>query len=346
MPEEENEPQSVADASRAMANVGFDADTLVEGGTRPAPEPIVQPTSIADRQRAASEPGTAPVAPAAPAPSAPAATSPGTTQPVPAAVPQSPQELADQQAWDQWQSNEQAKRDAFNIQRGLTTEQGVRMIVAQGLTALKFNPADVQAFVEGRLTLDAVQQQQALAAAGVAPVAAPAPQANPWDNLTEEDLVDGVQAKEWFTKIRDDAVAAARAEVAAAQVPVQNAVRQEQQVRAGQVTDQTLVELLSDDGTPSTVDLELAASVLREANKYIDPNNWDSGHIRAAIIQGHYDVVKIAELAQRAYLNKKSLVAEGVPQTTGGAQAPGAEAAAEPKNTKEASKMAKAMFGW
>jgi len=47
--------------------------------------------------------------------------------------------------------------------------------------------------------------------------------------------------------------------------------------------------------------------------------------------------------AQRAYLGKKSLVAAGVPQTTGGTQGAGSEAPAEPKNLKEASDMAKKM---
>ena len=331
MPEEENEPQSVADASRAMANVGFDADTLVEGGTQPAPEPIVQPTSIADRQRA-NDPGIAPVVtPAAPAAPAAAAPSPGTPQPAPGA-PDPYAEFGGREAVEQ----------AHAIAEGLKTESGVRLIVAQGLTALGKDPSLVQAFMEGRLTQQQVQQSPTVVPPAAALAGAEA-QGNPWDSLTEEDLVDGEQAKAWFTKIRNDAVEAARREVQAAQAPVQQAVRAEQQVRAGQVTDQTLVELLSDDGTPATVDRDLAAKVLAQANRYIDPNNWDSGHIRAAIIQGHYDVVKIAELAQRAYLNKKSLVAEGVPQTTGGAQSPGAEPQAEPKNVKDATKMAKAM---
>ena len=315
------EPTSVSDASRALAAVGFDADRL---GEEPAPtEPIVEPTTIADRQRAASEPA----APAAPAVPATVATPPGAPQP-------SPDANAD--AFEAWSKDPARQREAFDIMQGLTTEQGVRLIVAQGLTALGKNPDDVRAFMEGRLT-----QQQVLAQpTAVAPVAPPA---NPWDALTEEDLVDGEQAKAWFTQIREDAIAAARAEVATAQAPVQQAVRQEQQTRAGQVTDSTLIELLGEGGDPKSVDRELAGRVLVEAQKYIDPNNWESGHIRSAIIQGHHDVVQIAAAAQRAYLNRKGIVAEAVPATTGGAQAPGAEAPSEPMNLKEASKRAREM---
>lgn len=339
------EPQSVADAGRAMAAAGYDADRLAEGTPAPDKGPIVEPTSIADRQRAASEPAPPAAPPAAPAAPAAAAPSPGTPQPTPGAPQRTPQEIADMQAFEEWKANPQAQAEAFNIQRGLTTEQGVRMIVAQGLTALNFQPEDVRAFVEGRLTLSQQQQQQAVAAAAAAP--APVAPANPWDNLTDEDLIDGPQFKQYAAEIQrqaiEQATAAAQAQIAAATAPQNQAIQQERQVRAGQVTDSTLVELLGEGGDVSTVDKELAQRVLQEASKYIDPNNWDSGHIRAAVIMGHHDVVKIAEAAQRAYLNRKSLVAEGVPTSVGGAQAPGAEPMAEPKSLKEASKMAKEM---
>lgn len=325
--EEEQEPTSVADASRAMAAVGFDADTLIEGGEKPTPEPIVAPTPIAQRQGLEAVPEPTPATPASPA--APA--------------------TGDDAAYKAWRENDTLQREAFAIQEGLKTEVGVRMVVAQGLTALGKDPRYVQLFMEGKLT----EQQVAASPTVIAPAAAAAgaaaiaPTTEPWDALTEEDLVDGVQAREWFTKIKNDAVAAARAETAAqiqaAQAPVNAAVRQEQQVRAGQVTDRTLIELLGEGNDPNTVDRVLAGKVIAEANKYIDPNNWDSGHIRAALIQGHNDVVQIAAAAQRGYLNRKSLVAEQVPQTTGGAQAPGAEALPEPKNVKDASKIAKAM---
>lgn len=338
MADEPNEPQSVADASRAMAGVGFNADTYVEGGTPPAPEPIVEPTSIADRQRAASEPAATQAVPV------PATTQPGATPPAPAtpAAAQTPEQIA----WEAFKNSEESQREAFNIREGLKTEAGVRMIVAQGLTALGKDPTYVQLFMEGKLTQQQVEASPSIVPPAAALAGATAIGPEPWDALTEEDLVDGVQAKEWFTKIRNDAVAAARAEVQAAQVPVQQAVRAEQSVRAGQVTDQTLIELLSENGDPRTVDKQLAGKVIQEANKYIDPNNWDSGHIRAAIIQGHNDVVQIAALAQRAYLNRKDLVAQEVPQTIGGAQAPGADPLPEPKNVKDASKMAKQLFGW
>jgi hypothetical protein len=328
----EAEPQSVEEAGAALAAVGFDADALAAGAPPVEKEPIVSPATIAERQQATWI--GAPVSPATPPAGGTGAVTPtpdaGTTDPF------------DKYAYTDINGRQVSGRDAVEeaaaIRHGLTTESGVRLIVAQGLTALGKDPEHVRAFMEGRLT-----EQQVLQTPGIAPAVIPQAPASPWDALGEDDLIDGEQFKAYAAEVQRQALSAAREEIMRAQQPLQTAVEAEQKVRAGHVTDSTLTELLGEDGDPNSVDKDLARKVLTEAAKYVQDNNWDSSHIRAAIIQGHHDVVKIAEAAQRAYLGKKSLVAAGVPQTTGGAQAAGSEEPPEPKSVAEASKLAREM---
>lgn len=339
MPDEE--PQSVAEASKALAAVGFDAD-LLEGA-----EPPGTPYGVAAQQQGYEPPAPAPAVPAAPVQNVPAPAAPtgaqGAPQPAPAPVPgESPEAAAERAAFEAWKNSPEQQLAAFNIQRGLTTEAGVRLIVAQGLQALGRSPEDVRAFVDGRLTLSQLEAQQAAVAGQQQQQQAPP--ANPWDSLTEDDVVDGEQVKQFLAEVKRQAVAEAQALLTQAQQPLVNEVDRQRRQTAANTTDATLTELLGEGGDPTSVDKELAGRVLSEASKYIQPDNWDPGHIRAAIIQGHHDVVQISTAAQRAYLNRKELVASSVPQTTGGAQAAGNDPLPEPKDLKSASQLAKELY--
>lgn len=257
---------------------------------------------------------------------------PSGTPPAPEAAPQPEPPASDPYAAYGGQA---AVESALGISSLLRTESGVRMMIAEGLTKLGKNPADVQAFMEGKLTLQQVEES------------APA---NPWDNLTEDDVIDGAQAKDWFNQVKTQAVAeaqaAAQAAMTAAITPLQQQNFEQLQERAGQTSDATIIELLGENGDPKTVDVELAGRVLAAANQYVQEGNWDPSHIRAAVIQGHHDVVKTAELAQRAYLTAKARDAAGAPGNIGGAQAVGGEEQTEPQSREEASKLAKALYGW
>ena len=242
-------------------------------------------------------------------------------------------------AQGQFISGEAVVRDAMAFAQGAQTDAGLRLIIAQGLQRIGKSPEIIRAFMEDRLTLAEAQG------------APPAPA--PFADIPDEDAITGAEAK----RIVQESLARQQAEFQQTLsqtlqqelqrnlAPLQGAVQEDRQRIARQTVDATLVELLSTDGTPASVDQTAVQDVLAHAARYIQPNNWDPTHIRQAVIQGAADSrAEVAQL-QAAYLARKAADDAKSPTTTAG-QTTGGEAAPEPKNLAEARAVMRASNLW
>jgi hypothetical protein len=227
----------------------------------------------------------------------------------------------------------EAVEEARVIRDALATETGVRTLIAQGLHALGYSPDQVRAFMENRAVGEA-----AAAAAPADPLAA----------ISDEDVVTGAEVKAVVQAAVAQALAGVTGELKAGLQPVQQQMEAQRQATAQQTVDGTLVELL---GQPPTDPGELkqfqtlATAVLQAAAPYVQADNWDPQHIRAAIQRGHADYQAQLEAAISYRLAQKKAQAAAQPTNIGGATS-GSEPAQEPKDLKEARAMARAMGLW
>lgn len=299
MPDEPTpEPQNVAEASAQLAALGDPGFATADT------DDVIEPEA----------PGAEGGAPAPPAGDATPAPEP--TTPAPADDP-----------YAEW-GGRQVVEDAVVIARGLKTEAGVRTLVAQGLQAIGYTPAQIQAALAGGAT-------------SAPTAAAPAAPADPLDGIEDDDVVSGGDVKKLVARAIESATAEITAQVKAQVDPVREQAIADRQARTNNVIDGTIVELLGTGGDESTVDRDTAGEVLVAAEKYVEEDNWDAAHIRAALVKGHADVVARQERVYEQYLAKKKAVKDASPVAAAGAGGAGEPPPREPQNLAEARQMAK-----
>jgi hypothetical protein len=225
--------------------------------------------------------------------------------------------------------------NAWQVAEALKTELGVRTMIQQGLLALGYSADQIKAALGDR------------AGAPVAPAAAPA---DPYADLSDDDIVTGAQLKQYLAQQSQAATAAQQAAIeaaqqaAAAQVdPIKAQFEAQRNAAIIQRNDATLTELLGPppaDAVQAGDYQAMAQGVLAAASRYIQPDNWDPAHIRAAIVQGHADVVARQEAQFQAYLGKKREAKRAAPANIGG-QSAGEAPAKEPQTMKEARELAR-----
>ncbi len=232
----------------------------------------------------------------------------------------------------------EAVQNAWQVSEALRSELGVRTMIQQGLVALGYN---------------AEQIKTALGTPGVpgAPAAAP----DPFAGLDDDDVVTGAQLRQYLELQRQQAAEAqtgieARATAAAqAQVnPIRAAFEDTRNREIATRNDATLAELLGPVPTESAEVgnyQALAGATLQAAAAYIDPANFDPGHIRAAITRGHADVVAREEARYQAYLATKRTTKRNAPANIGG-QSAGESPEKEPQNLAEARAQFRAQGGF
>lgn len=239
-----------------------------------------------------------------------------------------------------------AVEEAMQVRNGLQTEMGVRAVVAQGLTALGYDPAAVKTF------LDSPEGKAQVAAAGAPPVTAPAV-VDPYAGIADDEMVTGLDVKTIVQTAIDQAVArtteALTGQVAqttealtAAQqnalLPLQQAFAQQQQAAITQATDSTLVELLGPvpaDPAEAEAHALAARGVLDAAMAYVN-DDYSPANIRLAVQAGHAVFERQQEARYATYLRAKVADAAKIPTPVGAGSSPGGETLPEPKNMKEA----------
>jgi hypothetical protein len=87
---------------------------------------------------------------------------------------------------------------------------------------------------------------------------------------------------------------------------------------------------------------EATQLILTLGNQYLPEGNLDPAAIKAAVTRGHADYLAVVEKERKAYIAKKRKAAATVPSAPTGGAAPSTGAPAEPKDTAEAIKMARA----
>jgi hypothetical protein len=214
--------------------------------------------------------------------------------------------------------------DAVNVANALRTETGVRTVIAQGLQALGYSPAQIQAALAGGPA----------AVEAAVEAAAPTGPADPLEGYADDDVVNVSDVRKLVEAQVAAATAAVTAQVEQQLTPLQQQVIEQQTTRAQNAVDSTIFELLQVDGQ---VDPALATEVLRYANQHItDATRYDPEAIRNAIISGKAEAEAAIEAAHAAYLRGKAAVKATLP-TPVVAASPGAEAPAEPQSIEEAS---------
>lgn len=234
--------------------------------------------------------------------------------------------------------------DAVQIAQAMRTEQGLRYVVAQGLHALGYDPAQVRA---------ALEQRGATPAEAAEATAATQPETqvvDPLAGLSDDDVLTAADARKLLDAARAEAARAAQA--AAPKVEpdqrvdaIEQQLAAQRQAVATQTTDSTLIELLGpppDDAAEQETWRQVAQGVLAQAQVGFDPNNWDPLAIRQAIIRGHAAFVAEQDRLLAAYAQRKAADRAKAPSHIGGGQLPSNEQVPqEPKNAREATKLLK-----
>lgn len=230
----------------------------------------------------------------------------------------------------------EAVEEAAVIRDALATEAGVRTLVAQGLAALGHDPEAVKAFLQGQ----GASPQQAAAAVA---------EADPLANIADDDVVTGADMKAYTERQVAAAVAQATSAVKEATAPLQAQFQAQREASAQATVDAALIEVLGPVPTDPAerANFEaLAQATLVASARFIEQDNWDTAHIRAAVLNGHAAMTAATEAAIQARLAAKRHQAAAQPANIGGTP-PGGEEVAEPKNMAEARAMARAsgIFG-
>lgn len=331
MPEENGTPAGVdhqagLEALTAASLEGEGAATPPEGTT---PEGNTQ---VLDQG--------APAIPAVPGAPVTTPTPEGTTPVVAGATPEGVDPFADM-------GGQPYVQDAVAVFESMRSREGAQSIAAQLLVNLGYAPEQVKALLSG---------EQSSAPAPAAAAAAPAAVADPFasipDDASLEDMT-GAQLKALLVQTAQQAAQAATAAVQGEVKPQLDAQREafeaQRQTTARQTTDITLVQLLGDQTAAdpaATVDKSFAAMVLEHASKYIADDDWDPVHIRQAIVRGHTDATQLMDRAQQAYLLRKEADRLTQPTSVAGLGNGGETVTQpkEPKNSREASAMGRAML--
>jgi hypothetical protein len=226
---------------------------------------------------------------------------------------------------------EEQVRLAHQVQEALRTEQGVRALVANGLSALGYEPEQIRQALEGAQA----------PAPSPAPAAAPA---SPLEGLEDDDVVTVGSMKSVIADAIKQAVEAATGQSKDVIAPVQDVVQQQQQLLVRTNTDAAVIEAL---GQVPTDETEAAAyrkqvdAIVARASAYYDPTKWaDAGHIRQAVQRANAELNAESEERFQAYLRQKKQVRDSQPPHVAGG-AGGEGPLPEPKSLAEARKQAR-----
>lgn len=231
-----------------------------------------------------------------------------------------------------------AVMNAISVQQALRTENGVRMLIAQGLVDLGYDPTVV------RTTLDQYQQQ---AAQGQQWASQDEPIFDPAEGLPDEEPVEltAGDLRALTQQIAEQAARTAAAQTQQQWQPIAERVQEQEAASHRLLTDSALVSVL---GPPPTDPALLQqyngriAEVLAQGQQYFDPNqSQNPQHVNAVIARASAEVTAGHEARYQAYLESKRQTLLAQPPNTGGGAA-GEEPQPEPKNLDEARKMATA----
>lgn len=230
----------------------------------------------------------------------------------------------------------EAVDNAIAISEALRTESGARLIAAQTLHALGYDPDAIRAALEVK---GASPAQAAEATAAVT-------EDDPLASLADDDMVTAADVRALVQRATEQTAAQVKAQLEAATQPLATQIEVERQARATSVTDGTLVELL---GEPPTDQAELrnwqvnAQAVLEQAMIGFDQNQWDPAYIRQAVLRGHAAWQANEDRKLAAYVATKRAQRDAAPSHIGGAPIPSnEETPKEPRSVKEAIAMRKA----
>lgn len=228
---------------------------------------------------------------------------------------------------------EEQVRLAWQVQEALRTEQGVRALVANGLQALGYDPAQITA------ALQSEGLQQALPNQPEAPAAA----ADQLAGLDDDDVVDVKTVRAYAQTVAEQAAQKAVAEALGQVQPqvqsVQEAILEQQQAQLRSYTDTALIEVLgqppADEEERKVFASNVDATVARASVYYNPQLANDANHVRSCIAQAHADLEAEAEQRVKAYIAGKKRARDAQPVNVGGGA--GAEGPlAEPRNMTEA----------
>lgn len=126
----------------------------------------------------------------------------------------------------------------------------------------------------------------------------------------------------------------------------QQAYRQAQQAQQAEqaraAATQTVHSTVAELGL--TMEDEATQVILTLGNKYLPPGTTDPAAVKSAVERGHADYLALVEKERKAYIASKRQAANGVPTAPAGGAAPSTPEPAEPSDTAEAIKRARAMF--
>jgi DNA-binding transcriptional MerR regulator len=225
----------------------------------------------------------------------------------------------------------QAVEQSHQVMEALRTEAGVRAMIAQGLTALGYTPAQIKAFVE-----------QNAAGAPESTPGAPAAPVDPLAQIADDDLITGADLKGIVGQLVQQTLAQSQQLVQEQVDPVRAQFEQRQQAEAQQVANSTYVELLGPVPDQATDQagfdswMARARAVQNQARQFVAEDNWNPADIRAGLIRGHALYEAEQEEAFKAYARAKKADRAGQPTNIRGGAPQGGEPAPEPKNTAEA----------
>jgi hypothetical protein len=282
-------------------------------------EPEVTPDAGADEAAAIEEFQAAQRAAADQPPAGPEGAAPA---PTPAPVPSG-------DPYAQW-GGEEAVRTAMAVQDALRTENGLRALVANGLTELGYSVEAV------RTALDSFVEPQAQQRQGPP---------DPFADFGDDDPVTVGQAKQLAQSVAEQAVAQALAAQQETLAPMQRVIADQQQTQVRNVTDAAVIELL---GAIPTEPDKLASyqrqvdAIVERGARYYDPNQWSNpAHVRAAVVQAHAELEGENLARFNDFLARRREVRDSQPPNIGGGAGTDGPLA-EPKTMAEARKQAEA----
>lgn len=217
---------------------------------------------------------------------------------------------------------------ALRTDAALRTESGLRLVIAQGLQALNYTPAQIRAALEGGPALPLPAE----------PEAAPA---NPWDSIEDDDFVDGATFKQMIAAATQQAAEQAAAAVAGQVAPVADAFQAQQERVAAEAADTTYLEILGAFPDATEPDkqqewVDARARLQQVGGQFIDADDWSPSSVRMALLRAAEAVKAQDEENLRRYVAKKRADRDANPTNVGGGQPPGGEVEKEPQNLAEA----------
>lgn len=304
-----DETPDLTPAEQEAARSAFLADPSGSAG-EPTGTPGAPSTEDAALEAEALEELTQPpVAPGVPpAPAAPGA--PGT--PAPQAV----------DPYAQY-GGEQAVRDALGMSQAMRTEQGIRALIANGITTL-YGPEAV-ARVQSALAGPAQEVETH----------------DPFEGLDPDEPLTAGQVRDLWVQFQESQRAEAQQLVEQSVTPLQQAQAEQMQTAVRNVTDASVIAILGpvpEDPEARQAYAQQVDAIVDRGLRYYDPSQWNNPqHIQQAIQRANAELTQESEQRFQAYLaTKRQTRNTAPPNISSGAGGEGP--LPEPKNLDEARK--------